>query len=154
MQAEELKAIRTATGLSQAEFADRLGMSRVFVGMMERGDRPIEQSTALAIRYLDPLRPGFAVGGKARGYAFWVGSTIDQIGLPNPRLLAPLVAPNAPGKVSPQLSYRYSGVTLPETGERIFVPADEDDWDEARAHREGVAAVRAWQEAANTPAAG
>lgn len=50
MQREELKQIRTSLRLSQAEFAARLGLSRVFVGMMERGDKPIGERTVMAAR--------------------------------------------------------------------------------------------------------
>ncbi|GLT00146.1 hypothetical protein GCM10007897_15300 [Sphingobium jiangsuense] len=52
MQPDELKELRKALGLSQQEFADALGVSRVLVGQMERGQAPIERRTALAARYL------------------------------------------------------------------------------------------------------
>lgn len=53
MQPEQLKAIRKALGLTQAELAEQLGLSMNFVSMMERGDKPIEPRTELAMRYLD-----------------------------------------------------------------------------------------------------
>src|SRR6218665_1620347 len=48
MQASELKAIREGLGLSQDEMAERLGLSRVMIGLMERGQKPIERRTAQA----------------------------------------------------------------------------------------------------------
>jgi len=52
MQPDELKEIRKAMGLSQQDFAVALGVSRVLVGQMERGQAPIERRTALAAQYL------------------------------------------------------------------------------------------------------
>jgi DNA-binding XRE family transcriptional regulator len=52
MQPEEVKALRMEAGLSQAELAELIGMSRVTVGLMERGAAPIERRTELAIRYV------------------------------------------------------------------------------------------------------
>jgi DNA-binding XRE family transcriptional regulator len=52
MQGDEMKAIRTELGMTQGEFADAIGVTPTFVGMMERGDKPIEKRTALAARQL------------------------------------------------------------------------------------------------------
>lgn len=52
MQGEELKAIRQEIGWRQHEMATELGMTTTFIGMMERGERPIEARTALAARQL------------------------------------------------------------------------------------------------------
>jgi len=52
MQPEELKALRMEAGLSQVELAGLIGMSRVTVGLMERGEAPIEKRTELAVRYV------------------------------------------------------------------------------------------------------
>ncbi|PTQ12975.1 hypothetical protein CLG96_02190 [Sphingomonas oleivorans] len=52
MQADELKALRKALGLTQAELGEALGMTSKYVGMMERGEAAIEIRTALAMRYL------------------------------------------------------------------------------------------------------
>jgi len=52
MQPEGLKALRMQAGLSQAELAELIGMSRVTVGLMERGEAPIEKRTELAVRYV------------------------------------------------------------------------------------------------------
>ena len=52
MQPEGLKALRMEAGLSQAELAEAIGMSRVTVGLMERGEAPIEKRTELAVRYV------------------------------------------------------------------------------------------------------
>lgn len=52
MQGEELKALRKATGMTQADFGTAMGLSRVSIGLMERGEAPIERRTILAARYL------------------------------------------------------------------------------------------------------
>lgn len=52
MQGEDLKEIRRELGLSQEAFAEALGMTATFIGMMERDERPIERRTALAARQL------------------------------------------------------------------------------------------------------
>lgn len=51
MQGEELKALRKAAGMSQSELADAIGMARETIGVMERGQSPIELRTELAVRY-------------------------------------------------------------------------------------------------------
>ena len=52
MQSGELKAIRKELGLTQDEMGAALGLTKTFIGMMERGDKPIERRTALAALYL------------------------------------------------------------------------------------------------------
>ena len=52
MQGSELKAIREALGWNQQQLADALDMSRVYVGQMERDQKPIERRTELAARWL------------------------------------------------------------------------------------------------------
>ena len=52
MQASELKAIRKELGLTQDALADALGLSRVMIGLMERGEAAIERRTELAVHYL------------------------------------------------------------------------------------------------------
>lgn len=52
MQGSELKEARKALGMTQADMAAALGMTSVFIGMMERGERPIELRTVLAVRHL------------------------------------------------------------------------------------------------------
>ncbi len=51
MQASELKQLLKASGLTQEELGDRVGLSRVTIGLMARGQTPIERRSALAIRY-------------------------------------------------------------------------------------------------------
>lgn len=150
MQGDEMRAIRKAKGMTQEAFATALGMSRKSVNLMETDQMPIEQRTALAIRYLDPLVPVIAVGGHSHGRCFWLGSTLTEMNLNSPLAIAPFVARDQPAKPLPKLIYRYSGVTLPESGERVFVPTDEDGWDEARAYRAALALVEAWQKQAAT----
>lgn len=52
MQGDELKAVRTKLGMTQDAFAEAMGMTRVFIGMMERGDRPISPETERKARFL------------------------------------------------------------------------------------------------------
>ena len=52
MQGDELKAIRTGLGWTQAQMAAALDMSGTFIGLMERNAKPIERRTALAALYL------------------------------------------------------------------------------------------------------
>lgn len=57
MTSDELKLLRKALGLSQDELGDAIGMSRISVGLMERGQAPIEKRTELAVRYLAVATP-------------------------------------------------------------------------------------------------
>ncbi|MEA1083198.1 helix-turn-helix transcriptional regulator [Sphingomonas sp. CD22] len=52
MQGEEMKALRTRAGLSQAELGEAIGMARETIGAMERGTHGIELRTELAVRYV------------------------------------------------------------------------------------------------------
>lgn len=52
MQPEELHGIRKALGWTLKRMADEIGMSETYVGQMERGQKPIEKRTGLAVRYL------------------------------------------------------------------------------------------------------
>lgn len=60
MTAAKLIAARHRLGYTQSELAVELGISRSAVDKMERGQRPIERRTDLAIRYLltGQRRPG------------------------------------------------------------------------------------------------
>jgi len=49
MQPDVLKAIRKAIGWTQEQMAVQLGLSRVTVGLMERGSEPITARTARAV---------------------------------------------------------------------------------------------------------
>lgn len=55
MQGSELKAIREALGWGQRKFAEEIGMTQTYIGLMERGEKPIEKRTELAARYLAML---------------------------------------------------------------------------------------------------
>lgn len=56
MDGSELKFVRKAAGLTQLELANNLGLSRVFLGLMERGERPISRRTVQAVRAIE-VRP-------------------------------------------------------------------------------------------------
>lgn len=59
MDRTQLKAARLRLGMTQAGVADALGVTSTFISMMERGDRPIERRTALAMLAL-LMRPQLA----------------------------------------------------------------------------------------------
>ena len=48
----ELQQIRATLGLSQAKLAEELGLTRVAIGYMEQGRRPITRRTELAVTHL------------------------------------------------------------------------------------------------------
>jgi len=56
MQGFELKAIRESLGMTQAQFADVLDISRAFVSLMERGENAVERRTELAAKYLELVK--------------------------------------------------------------------------------------------------
>lgn len=57
MRGHELREARKRLGLSQAELAERIGLSRDFIGLMERGRAPITARTRAAIAELRPPPP-------------------------------------------------------------------------------------------------
>lgn len=62
MQPDELKALRKSIGWTQDQMAEAIGMSRVAIGLMERGNAPIEKRTELAVRYAVMQALEFAKG--------------------------------------------------------------------------------------------
>lgn len=52
MQGDELKSIRKGLGWTQGQMADALALSGTFIGLMERGEKPVERRTWLAALYL------------------------------------------------------------------------------------------------------
>lgn len=52
MEPDELRRLRMKVQMTQAEFGEALGLTGQFIGMMERGQNPIELRTELAARYL------------------------------------------------------------------------------------------------------
>lgn len=54
MTGSELRSLRMALGYSQAELAVRIGLTRVFVGLMERGVKPVSARTQVAVETLRP----------------------------------------------------------------------------------------------------
>ncbi len=54
MEPHELRRRRKALGLTQASLAARLGLSPDFIGLMERGAKPIVARTADAVRHMTP----------------------------------------------------------------------------------------------------
>jgi len=72
MQADELKALRKRLSLNQSELAEILGLSTRFVGMMERGEAPIERRTALAVLYVASISNRVVQGDAS------IGATVDH----------------------------------------------------------------------------
>lgn len=66
MDSAELKQRRKALKLTQAEFAERLGLHRDYVGLMERGLQPISERTALAVTALRLDAPSTGITPKTR----------------------------------------------------------------------------------------
>ncbi|HEX7856077.1 MAG TPA: helix-turn-helix transcriptional regulator [Sphingobium sp.] len=62
MQGAELREIRSEMGWTLHDMALVLGMSGNFISMMERGERPIERRTALAVRYIKNINDTLAEG--------------------------------------------------------------------------------------------
>lgn len=56
MQGSEMRGLRKTMGLSQAELADAISLTPKFVGMMERGEAPIDPRTAMAVQRLGLAR--------------------------------------------------------------------------------------------------
>jgi DNA-binding XRE family transcriptional regulator len=52
MQGSDLREIRKRLAMTQAELAAALDLSPQFIGMMERGEKPIEKRTELAVLYI------------------------------------------------------------------------------------------------------
>lgn len=94
MQGDELKRLRTARGLDQSKVADALGLSRVFVGMMERDQKPIEPRTALAARLLyDRYDVQRVEAGDYQGWYMVVRRTLSDGH--NPKAIASFVGTSA-----------------------------------------------------------
>ena len=52
MTGTEMGQARRKLGLTQQQLGDELHLSRVMIGLMERGDKPVERRTELSMRYL------------------------------------------------------------------------------------------------------
>jgi transcriptional regulator with XRE-family HTH domain len=67
MDAGELRRLRMKIQMTQGEFGEALGLTGQFIGMMERGQKPIEVRTEMAARYLvDNTKPN----GRVVAFAF------------------------------------------------------------------------------------
>lgn len=83
MRGDELRAIRQGLKLSQAEFADELGVTATFVGMMERGEKAIEKRTELAALYLSARVPAltaidYELAARSQGYDNHTQASADR----------------------------------------------------------------------------
>lgn len=58
MDGAELKSIRKALGYTQAEFASLIGLSRDYVGILERENGEVGARTALAVKAIRPKGAG------------------------------------------------------------------------------------------------
>lgn len=61
MMGAEMRALRKAMKLTQAQLGDAIGMNRATVCDMERGRDKIELRTALAVRYVFEHHPLTAI---------------------------------------------------------------------------------------------
>jgi transcriptional regulator with XRE-family HTH domain len=52
MEGSELKAARKSLGATQAQVGAAIGLSQAHIGLMERGVKPIERRTELAMLWL------------------------------------------------------------------------------------------------------
>ena len=60
MTGKELREIRKSLGYTQAELAKLIGLSRDYIGLLERGDGEIVNRTVMAIKALRPKGAGTA----------------------------------------------------------------------------------------------
>jgi transcriptional regulator with XRE-family HTH domain len=54
---EDIRDIRRQLGLTQSEFADRLGLHQSTISRFERGDLPVDKRTVLAAQALLAASP-------------------------------------------------------------------------------------------------
>lgn len=57
MNGDDARSLRRQAGMSQAEFATSIGLSRETIGRMERGSEDIDRRTELAMRYVAEKGP-------------------------------------------------------------------------------------------------
>ena len=62
MEGNELREVRRHLAMTQEEFGQALGLTSTFIGMMERGEKPIEGRTALAAQQLFNERSRLSTG--------------------------------------------------------------------------------------------
>lgn len=84
MQPDELKQLRRAAGLTQGQLAEMVGLSLGFIGEMERGEKPIERRTELAVRYVQ--LKALVDSGKVRFHAGADDTTKDVLAAMRERL--------------------------------------------------------------------
>ena len=53
MTPDQIRTTRTALGLTQSEFASLVGVSRTYVGQIERGEKTPDRATARLLAVLD-----------------------------------------------------------------------------------------------------
>lgn len=49
MQPSDLRALRKSAKMTQAELGEAIGLTQGYIGEMERGEKPIEKRTAIAV---------------------------------------------------------------------------------------------------------
>lgn len=54
MNGDEMRSLRTKLGLTQAELGEQLGLSRVMIGLMERGEKKVSLRTRTALAAVQP----------------------------------------------------------------------------------------------------
>jgi len=102
MNAEQLKAERVRRGLSQKEVARRLGVSQPYVGMLERGKRPVTAALARKLTSVCRLSPAFlppASAGPRQTGALRLAEDLASLGYPGYAYLRRRAARKNPGAV-------------------------------------------------------
>jgi len=51
--AQEIRNLRKRMGLSQAAFAERVGMTRIYIYFLERGERAASKTLNILLNYLE-----------------------------------------------------------------------------------------------------
>lgn len=78
MNPAELKAMRQSAGLTQVELAEAVGVTRVYVGMMERGVAHIERRMELAVRHVIASTPVGEIPRLRQAMADWRNPNSDM----------------------------------------------------------------------------
>lgn len=82
MQPDDLKRLRKDAGLTQGELAELTGFSHGFIGEMERGEKPIERRTVLAVALVCAAQFPPSDKAPAKVLNEWIDALLASAGLP------------------------------------------------------------------------
>lgn len=79
---DDIRDIRSRLGLTQIEFADKLGLHQSTISRLESGDLPVDKRTSLAVQALIAAADSAAAGGKVpeAANAFGAGGGVKPLG--------------------------------------------------------------------------